>query len=146
MKLSLKTLLISSLILTVTVLLNTTTQAQETTPPDAQGETVYEVVNASEETSDFAELLDKSGYAKILKKQGPYTVLAPSNEAIEASNTSMDKLSENPGQIKSVVQGHLYQGEVPSEKVESQMGVTVEKSDESASNGVVHVVDQIVQQ
>lgn len=138
--------MISSLILTVTFLLNTSVQAQETAPPDAQGETVYEVVNASEETSDFAELLDKSGYAQILKKQGPYTILAPSNDAIEASNTSMEELNENPEQIKTVVQGHLYQGEVPSDQIESQMGVTVEKSDESASNGVVHVVDQIVQQ
>ncbi len=138
--------MISSLILTVTFLLNTTSQAQETAPPDAQGETVYEVVNANEETSDFAKLLDKSGYAQILKKQGPYTILAPSNDAIEASNTSMEELNENPEQIKTVVQGHLYQGEVPSDQIESQMGVTVEKSDESASNGVVHVVDQIVQQ
>jgi len=147
MKLSFKNFLISSLMLTVTVLVTTvSSQAQETTPPNAEGKSVFEVVNSIDETSDFANLLDKSGYAQILKKQGPFTVLVPSNDAIKASDTSMEKLNENPAQLKSVVQGHLYQGEVPAEKVESQMGVTVQDKDESASNGVVYVIDQIAKQ
>lgn len=147
MKLSMKSLLVNSLIITVAVLFTThTTEAQQTTPPDAEGKTVYEAVKSSEETSDFAQLLEKSGYANILKKQGPYTILAPSNEALEESGENVEELNENPEKVKNLIRGHLYQGEVPSDQVESQMGVSVEESDDSPSNGVVHVVDQIVQQ
>lgn len=147
MKLSMKSLLINSLIITVAVLFTThSTEAQQTTPPDAEGKTVYEAVKSSEETSDFAQLLEKSGYADILKKQGPYTILAPSNEALEESGENVEELNENPEKVKNLIRGHLYQGEVPSDQVESQMGVSVEESDDSPSNGVVHVVDQIVQQ
>ena len=56
----------------------------------------------------------------------------------------MSKLKEKPQKVKSIVQSHLYQGEVSSEQVESQMGVTIEEKDESPSNGVVYVVDQVV--
>lgn len=147
MKLSMKSLLINSLIIIVAFLFTThTTDAQQTTPPDAEGKTVYEAVKSSEETSDFAQLLEKSGYAEILKKQGPYTILAPSNEAIEESGENVEELNENPEKVKNLIRGHLYQGEVPSDQVESQMGVSVEESDDSPSNGIVHVVDQIVQQ
>ena len=144
MKLSLKSLLISSLILTVTLLFSINdTQAQQTSPPETEGKTVLEAVKTSDKTSDFAELLEQSGYAKVLNSQGPYTVLAPSNEAI-SKETEMSKLKEKPQKVKSIVQSHLYQGEVSSEQVESQMGVTIEEKDESPSNGVVYVVDQVV--
>ncbi len=108
------------------------------------GDTVVEVVEGTEEASDFAELLSESGFANVLQEQGPYTVLAPSNEALEASGVNVDELKQNPQKVQGLVQSHLYQGELPSDKVESMLDASVEDSDNSASNGTVHVVDQVV--
>ena len=143
MKATLKTLLAGSLMVTVALLLNfNQAAAQETAPPQAaEGKTVVEVVENHDGTSEFGELLAESGYAQVLQNQGPYTVVAPSNEAIQAEKESAEGGSVN---AKSLVQGHLYQGEVPAEQVESQMGVTVEETDETAGNGVVHVVDKVI--
>lgn len=143
MKATLKTLLASSLMITVALLFNfNQATAQDTGPPQAaEGKTVVEVVNSHDGTSEFGKLLSESGYAQVLQNQGPYTVVAPSNEAIQAEKEAVGEGAVN---AKSLVQGHLYQGEVPAEQVESQMGVTVEETDETAGNGVVHVVDKVV--
>lgn len=110
-----------------------------------QGDTVVDVVNGNEDASDFAELLSESGFANVLQEQGPFTVLAPSNEALEASGVNVDELKQNPQKVQGLVQSHLYQGELPSDKVESMLDASVEDSDNSASNGTVHVVDQVVE-
>lgn len=142
MKPTLKTLLASSLMLTVALLFNfNQAAAQDTAPQAAEGKTVVEVVSSHDGTSEFGKLLSESGYAQVLQNQGPYTVVAPSNEAIQDEKEAMGEGAVN---AKSLVQGHLYQGEVPAEQVESQMGVTVEETDETAGNGVVHVVDKVV--
>lgn len=144
MKATLKTLLASSLMLTVALLFNfNQAAAQDTGPPQAaEGKTVVEVVNDHDGTSEFGQLLAQSGYAQVLQSQGPYTIVAPSNEALQEAQETMGEEATNP---KNLVQGHLYQGEVPADQVESQMGVTVEETDETAANGIVHVVDRVVQ-
>jgi uncharacterized surface protein with fasciclin (FAS1) repeats len=142
MKKLLKLITATSLILAFAITLNS--QALNAQDQGAQGDTVVEVVEGTEEASDFADLLSESGFASVLQEQGPYTVLAPSNEALEASGTNVDELKQNPQKVQGLVQGHLYQGELPSDKVESMLDVSVEKSDNSASNGTVHVVDKVV--
>lgn len=140
MKTSLKNLFACFLTVAITVFIfSTSTQAQENPPPEAEGKTVIEVVETNEETSEFAQLLKDSGYEQILKRQGTFTVIAPKNEAIEQIGA---QAKENPQQV---VQGHLFQGEISVDQIEDQMGVTVEKTDESAANGIVHVVDQVSQ-
>lgn len=128
------------LLFAVTVYSNTTT-AQETKAPP-QGDTVVDKVN--EKTSDFAEILKVSGFAEVLKKQGPFTVLAPSNEALQSSEVDVEKAKKDQKVAQQVAQSHLYQGQLPEKEIESSMGVKVEDSDDSPSNGTVFVVDQIV--
>lgn len=138
-----KTSITGTLILTFIFLFNfQMSYAQVDTSTDTQGKSVVDVIDTKEDASDFAQLLKDSGFAAVLKKQGPYTILAPSNEALETSNVNIEELKKNP---KKLVQGHLYQGELSSDQVESQMGVSVEETDEAASNGTVHVVDQVVE-
>lgn len=110
----------------------------------AQGETVVDKLNENENTSDFAELLEQSGFAQVLVEQGPYTVLAPSNDALANGEVDIESAKENREQAQQVVQNHLYQGEIPTEEVESSMGVEVEDKDESPSNGVVYFVNDVV--
>ncbi|MDZ7692276.1 MAG: fasciclin domain-containing protein [Balneolaceae bacterium] len=142
MKISFKRVFTSSLMLAITLLFfSNAVQAQDDTESAAEGKTVYEVVNSNDKTTEFATLLDKSGYAKILKQpQATYTVLAPSNEAVQNADK---ELKASP---KKLMQGQLFKGEVTKDQIESQMGVTVQESDNSAANGVVHVVDKVVKQ
>lgn len=110
----------------------------------ADGETVVDKINSNENLSDFTELVEASGFGQVLTQQGTYTVLAPTNEALENEGVDVDAAKENKDQAQKVVQSHLYQGEISSDEVESSMGVKIEDKDESASNGTVYVVDQVV--
>jgi len=110
----------------------------------AQGETVVDKLNGNEKLSDFATLVEASGFGQVLNQQGTYTVLAPTNEALESEGVDVDAAKENRKQAQKVVQSHLYQGDISTKKVESSMGVKIKEKDESAANGTVYVVDQVV--
>ncbi len=146
MKKLLRVITATSLILAFAITFNSQAIiAQGDTSGGGQGDTVVDIVSESDEASDFAELLSESGFANVLQEQGPFTVLAPSNEALEASGADVDELKQNPQQVQTLVQSHLYQGDLPSDEVESMLDVSVENSDNSASNGTVHVVDKVVE-
>lgn len=110
----------------------------------AQGETVVDKLNENENTSDFAELLEQSGFAQVLAEQGPYTVLAPTNEALANGEVDVEAAKGSQEQAQQVVQSHLYQGEISAEEVESSMGVEVQDQDGTPSNGVVYFVNDVV--
>ncbi len=110
-----------------------------------QGETVVDVVNSEEDHTHFAELLEETDMPKVLSQQGSFTVLVPSDDALESLDTDIEELKQNPQEAQELVSGHLYQGELPSEEVESALGVEVVDGDKKASNGVVHVIDEVVQ-
>lgn len=142
MKSIVKTTLSGTFALIITLLFQVqAVTAQGQAPEAGQGKTVMEVVDEKDDTGDFAQMLKDSGYSQVLNQQGPYTILAPSNEAIKAEKESMGKSAVS---AKKLIQGHLYQGEVPADQIESQMGVTVTETDETAANGVVHIVDTVV--
>ncbi len=142
----LKRLILSSFVLLFAASLHfNNVKAQGQTPPDAEGETVVDKLNSHDDTSTFAQLLQESGFGDILTKKGPFTVLAPSDDALQSGDTNPEQLRQNPQQLKKFVRGHLYQGEVPSDQIESGMGVEVQDTDNSASNGTIYVVDQAVQ-
>lgn len=146
MKTLVKRLLASSFILLFAVAIHSNTiQAQvQEEAGQPQGDTVVDKVEENEKTSDFAELLKTSGFAEVLNQQGPFTVLAPTNEALEASEVDVEGAKNDQEKAQQIAQNHLYQGNLPSEDVESSMGVKVEDSDDSPSNGTIYVVDQIV--
>lgn len=132
------------LLFAVAVYSNTIT-AQENPPTETQAETVVDKLEENEKTTEFAELLKVSGFADVLRQQGSFTVLAPSNEALQGK-VDTEALKENQGKAQQIVQGHLFKGEISREQVKSKMGVEVEDSDESASNGTIYIVDQVVEQ
>jgi uncharacterized surface protein with fasciclin (FAS1) repeats len=81
----------------------------------------------------------------VLQQPGPYTVLAPTNEAFEELGEDKIKtLKENPQELQNVLVGHLFQGNVSSSDVEEAREVNVTKGDIEASNGVVHVIDEVM--
>lgn len=146
MKQAFKRLVISSFVLLFGIAANSNIiNAQGDTQTQVEGETVVDRVESNDETSDFAELLKESGFAKVLKNEGPFTVLAPSNDALQSGETNIEEVKKNPKQAQKLVRNHLYQGQVSSNQVESDMGVGIEDTDESAANGTVYIVDNIVQ-
>lgn len=141
MKKSFKRIFVSSLTLAVTLLfVSSALHAQQDSSPEMQGKTVLELLKSKGNTSKFAGLLEESGYSQVIKKKGPYTILAPSNEAIEQADP---KLKENP---RKLMKGQIFQGEVSKKQVESQMGVKIQETDDSASNGIIYVTDKVVNQ
>lgn len=122
----------------------TSTNAMDSSPPALQSKTVVSVINNHNKTSDFAKLIKASGYNKVLAGKGPFTVLAPTNQALESNGINLNKLEKNPKQARNLVRRHLYKGNIPAKEVESKLGVNIEKKDGSASNGVVYVIDSVV--
>ncbi len=108
------------------------------------GETVVDKMNSNEKLSDFTALVEASGFGQVLTQQGTYTVLAPTNKALENEGVDIEAAKENRDQAQKVVQSHLYQGDISTEKVESSMGVKIEDKDESAANGTVYIVNSVV--
>lgn len=111
----------------------------------AQDGNVVDVVTSDDENTLFAELLEETDMPEVLGQEGPFTVLVPSDDAIESLDASVDELKENPEQLQGIIRNHLYQGELASNEVESALGVTVTDGDKPASNGVVHTVDEVIQ-
>lgn len=111
----------------------------------AQDKSVVEVVESSEDHTIFAELLDKTGLSDTVSNEGPFTVIAPTDEAFEAMDTDLDELRQNSDQLQTIVVGHLFQGEIEAAEAEPALGIEITKGDIEASNGVVHVTDEVIQ-
>lgn len=110
----------------------------------AQSGNVVDVINSSEDHTIFAELLAESELDNVIAQQGPFTVVAPTDEAFEAMGDELDQLRESPEQLQNVVIGHLFQGEVTAADVEPALGIEIKEGDIEASNGLVHISDQVI--
>lgn len=117
----------------------TTSDAQDMT-----GDDIISVVNASDDHTIFADLIEEAELSEILRQPGPFTVLAPKDEAFEPISEELQELRQNPQQLQNVLINHLFQGEASSEEVETNFGIEVEDGDIGASNGVVHSIDQVL--
>lgn len=148
MKFSSKLLATFSLIITFAFLSNVNiTYAQQrksTKMSGVKGKTVLKVIKSHHRTTKFASMVKESGYSGVLKKKGPFTVLAPTNKAVNAK-VDMSKMTKKPKKLKALVRHHLYQGELPKNKVEKALGVKIVGT-HHAANGVVYVINTVVRQ
>lgn len=112
----------------------------------AQSGTVVEVINDSENHTILSELLEITELGNVISQQGPFTVIAPTDEAFESMGPQLEELKNNPEQAESVVIGHLFQGQVSAAEVEPALEIEVAEGDIQATNGLVHVVDQVITQ
>lgn len=111
----------------------------------AQDSTVMEVVDSNEELGTFADLLAETQLPDLLNQEGPFTVIAPTDEAFEKSGIDPEQLKEDTDKLQNVVVTHLFRGTLSSDEVEPNTGAPVKEGDVEASNGVVHVVEDVVQ-
>jgi uncharacterized surface protein with fasciclin (FAS1) repeats len=128
---------------------------------------IVETADAAGDFTTLASLLERAGLAETLAGEGPFTVFAPTDEAFEAvPPETLDALAEDREMLRAVLLYHVVEGEARASDVASMRsaetlngesvrlrasGDTVRvdaarvvKADVNASNGVIHVIDQVL--
>ena len=130
----------------------------------AQEETnILELTSETETLSTLATAVEAADLEATFQSEGPYTVFAPTNEAFEnLPEGVLNELlkPENKEQLIAVLTYHVIPGEVMSDDITETMkaktiqgsngesvmieNAEVVKADMDASNGVVHVIDEVI--
>lgn len=150
-----------------------TTSAPMESPTPAEtvvtDETIVGVAAATDDFSTLVAAVQAAGLAETLSGTGPYTVFAPTNEAFDdlpAGLVDALLLPENKEVLTQILTYHVVEGEVLSADVQPGKVPTVEGSDLTirvqsdgdvkvnradveavdvvASNGVIHVIDEVL--
>ena len=130
-----------------------------------------DIVDTAVEAGSFTTLVaavEAAGLVDTLKGEGPFTVFAPTDDAFAALPEGTVEnllLPENREQLTAILTYHVVPGKVMSGDLSNNMmattvqgsdvtimtedGVTVEganvvTADIETSNGVIHVIDQVI--
>ena len=80
--------------------------------------TVADVVTSKGELSTLATALDTAGLVEALQDAGPFTVLAPTNEAFAALPAGeLDRLLANPDELRQILSYHVAGERLDSEAI-----------------------------
>lgn len=144
-----------------------TTNEQGEAAATAEGNIVA-VAQETPELSTLVEAVTAAGLVETLEEPGPYTVFAPTNAAFEALGSTLDTLLEpaNKAELSEILTYHVVPGELSSaelsdgQKLETVQGGSLEVKisngevtvngakvaapDVEASNGIVHVIDEVL--
>ncbi|GAA3949506.1 fasciclin domain-containing protein [Allohahella marinimesophila] len=128
---------------------------------------VVGVAIAHGDFSTFVLAVKAAGLEEVLRGEGPYTILAPSNAAFAAiPREQFDALREDHDTLADLLKHHVIKGELSAkqlaERKEVEMmdgatlpimhkggvlsidGIKVLASDIEASNGVLHAIEQVL--
>jgi transforming growth factor-beta-induced protein len=164
MKKSLTFLLFSLLLLSLMV---TGVSAQTGTTQQAQTGTVYDVIVSDERLSSFELLVEAAGLANNLDQDGPFTVFAPTNEALAAFEAANAEEPQTDATLTQILLYHVVNGNYPAtaiaarDSVPTLLGESVSfdtdggavtldgeaqvvDSGLAATNGVIHVIDTLL--
>jgi|RhiMetdeSRZDD1v2_1073273.scaffolds.fasta_scaffold16086_8 transforming growth factor-beta-induced protein len=145
----------------------TTTAAPATTTEATTQENIVETAVAAEDFTTLTSLVEQAGLAETLSGEGPFTVFAPTDEAFaKVPQETLDALAADPEALKAVLLYHVVAGEARASDVaglssaETLNGESVElettdggvmvndamvvQADVTASNGVIHVIDEVL--
>ena len=131
----------------------------------------HDIVDTAVEAGSFQTLVaavKAAGLVEVLKGDGPFTVFAPTDEAFaklpEGTVASL-LLTENKDKLTAILTYHVVAGKVMAADVATGPVVTVQggaaqlnvasngvtinqasivKTDIDCSNGVIHVIDQVI--
>lgn len=136
--------------------------------PHAQGtKDIVEVAVAAGSFKTLVAAVQAAGLVDVLKRPGPLTVLAPTDEAFaKIPKADLDALMKDKAKLASVLQYHVLTGNVAAADLKSmkdfgtaqggriQIAVsgstlrinnaTIVKADVPASNGVIHAIDTVL--
>jgi uncharacterized surface protein with fasciclin (FAS1) repeats len=140
---------------------------------DAQGYSepatrdIIETAAAAGSFSTLAAAIDAAGLTETLKGEGPFTVFAPTDEAFaKLPAGTVDALLKDKAKLTAILTYHVVSGEVNSTQVAGLSSAktvngadlpimvrdgkvivgqaTVTQTDIAASNGIIHVIDQVL--
>jgi transforming growth factor-beta-induced protein len=141
------------------------------TPAPSPSPELGDIVATADSAGTFNTLLaaaDAAGLVETLQGDGPYTVFAPTDDAFAAlPDGTLDSLLADPEALKQILLYHVVAGDVKAAEVVNLASAdTVEGSpiaiavkdgkvylndtaqviatDIMASNGVIHVIDQVI--
>lgn len=137
-------------------------EEQETSEQDAQS--VWDVITANEQLSDFRILARAAALNNNLHGDGPFTVFVPSNAALEDLQSKFADTTATPTDVLlyHIVNGHFNGPDVANRStlttlLGEQINVNVENGqivlngtavvttlDIRAENGVVHIIDEVL--
>ena len=149
-----------------------TAAASPSSPPSASAAAMAkDIVQTATDAGSFTTLLaavKAAGLVETLQGAGPFTVFAPTDEAFAALPAgTLDGLLKDPAALKKILLYHVVSGAVTADQV---VGLTsapsvegspvaiavkdgtvylndaakVATADVMASNGVIHVIDQVI--
>ncbi len=141
-------------------------QAQERYA-DAPAKDIVDVAVAAGSFNTLAKALTEAGLIETLKGDGPFTVLAPTDEAFsKLPHGTLSALLKDKEKLTAILTYHVIPGKVMAEqvvgldkattvngqdvmiKVKDGMvmvnDATVIETDIKASNGVIHVIDTVI--
>jgi len=145
-------------------------EATTTAAADTSAKTVVVIATDTADTTTLAEYVVAAKLDATLSEEGPFTVMAPVNEAFAAiPSATTDALAADPtGALADVLKLHVISGEIDSAAATDAVGTCVEtlggpvKIDEDAdgnltfggatittadikgSNGIIHLIDGVV--
>lgn len=131
--------------------------------------TIADLVTNEPNFSTLATALEVAGLTDALAQPGPYTVFAPPNSAFDALPEGvLDDLLANPDQLSEVLLYHVADGSYPASEVVQLDAITTLQGEDItievteggdvilngdtnllqpdvvASNGIIHVIDQVL--
>merc|ERR1719253_668415 len=135
-------------------------------PPTAAGKTIVETAQATTSLSTLVSVLTMTAYKPVLDAlsgAGPFTVFAPTDDAFKAAGVNVSDVAT----VTAVLTYHVLNGKVMSGDLKATQEVatlegrkiTVTKdangvmingkakvttADVEATNGVVHIIDQVL--
>ena len=116
---------------TATTAASTTTVASSTTsttlPPPTKS--ILELARAEGSLTTLLRLLDQAGLTATLDGAGPFTLVAPSDAAFAKMDpTTLEKISQNPDVLKSLLQYHMVPERITTKDVAAGSVKTMEGS------------------
>ena len=99
------------------------------------------------EISQFMNLAQLGGLAGMLTGGNPFTLLAPSNEALEAlGSDALARLQTPDGadELKGLLERHIVPGSVDAGDLGSALGDANVLKSEQGDDGFVHVIDKVL--
>ncbi len=138
-------------------------------PPPEKDSSIAEIVSSNPDFSILKDAVVKAGLAETLDDEGHFTVFAPDNDAFEAAGLGSSDLNDLSAEVlKNILLYHTLDSKVkasdvpagPNAAVETMNedsvyltsndqgvfvnGIMVKQADIEASNGVIHVVSNVL--
>jgi uncharacterized surface protein with fasciclin (FAS1) repeats len=131
----------------------------------AQAKDIVDTAVAAGQFKTLASALQAAGLVDTLKGKGPFTVFAPTDDAFaKIPKAQLDALLADKSKLTAVLTYHVVPGAVMAKDVKAGKVKTVQgseltvstsggvmvdkakvvKTDITASNGVIHVIDSVI--